>query len=127
MTNKEKIQLLKEKPHIPCCLVDYYQGLLEKIGSLIRNYGEYMTTAPINCNEELKRTETANWDLCCALLTMLFREDHFAQYGCFERRYENGDVQKIIDRMIFLLEQKESDINRRLSGRAAEYMMFLDD
>ena len=86
-----------------------------------------MTTAPINCNEELKRTETADYDLCCALLTMLFREDHFAQFGCFDSRYENGDVQKIIDRMIFLLEQKDEYIKRRLSGRAAEYIMFLDD
>ena len=108
MTNKEKLQFLKAEPPKPCCLVDYYQELLEKVGSIKYNYGDFMTTEPINCDEELKRTRTADCDLCCALLTMLFREDHFAQYGCFENRYEKGDVQRIIDRMIFLTEKEDS-------------------
>ena len=127
MTNKEKIELLKAKPPKQRCLEDYYQDLLDKVGSIKRDYGNYMTTKPINCDEELKRTFTADYELCCALLTMLFREDHFAEYGCFENRCEKGDVQKIIDRMIFLLEQKEESIKRRLAGRAVEYMMFKDD
>ena len=127
MTNKEKIQLLKAEPPKPCCLADYYQELLEKVGSIKYSYGDFMTTEPINCDEELKRTATADWDLCCALLTMLFREDHFAQYGCFESRCEKGDVQRIINRMVFLLEQKEENTKRRLAGRAAEYLMFQDD
>ena len=127
MTNKEKLQLLKAAPPTPCCLADYYQEILEKVGSIKYSYGDFMTTEPINCDEELKRTVTADWDLCCALLTMLFREDHFAQYGCFENRCEKGDVQGIIDRMIILLEQKEENTKRRLAGRAVEYLMFLDE
>ena len=103
MTNIERIQLLKAEPPKPCCLADYYYELLENLGSMKYGYGDYMTTEPINCDEELKQTATADWDLCCALLTMLLREDHFAQYGCFDRRHKNGDVQKIIDRMIELL------------------------
>ena len=109
MTNKEKIEILKSEPSNPCCLVDYYYKLLEKVGTIKFSYGEYMTTEPIDCDEELKRTATADFELCCALLTMLFREDHFAQYGCFDKRYENGDVQKIIDRMIFLLTKEDKD------------------
>lgn len=127
MTINEKIQLLKAEPPKPCCLADYYQALLEKVGSLVRGYGDYMTTEPINCDEELKRITTADWDLCCALLTMLFREDHFSQYGCFDNRCEKGDVQRIIDRMIFLLEQKDESIKRRLAGRAMEYRMFNEE
>ncbi len=127
MTNDEKIKLLKAEPPSICCLVDYYQELLEKVGSITHGYGDYMTTEPINCDEELKRTSTADWNLCCALLTMLFREDHFAQYGCFDNRYKDGDVQKIINRMVFLLEQKEESIKRRLAGRAMEYRMFNDE
>lgn len=127
MTNKEKIRLLKVTPPSSCCLADYYQELLTKVGKVVQDYNSYMRTKPIDCNQELKRVETADYDLCCALLTMLFREDHFAQYGCFDNRYKNGDVQKIIDRMVSLLEQKEESIKRRLSGRAAEYIMFLDD
>lgn len=127
MTNKEKIQLLKATPPIPCCLVDYYQDLLEKVGNVKYDYGKYMTTNPIDCNTELKRVEVADYELCCALLTMLFREDHFAQYGCFDGRYEEGVVQRIIDRMIDLLEEKEESIKRKLAGRAMEYKMFMDD
>ena len=120
MINKEKIQFLKAEPPKSCCLVDYYQELLEKVGSIQYHYGDYMTTEPINCDEELKRIASADWDLCCALLTMLFREDHFAQYSSFDKRCEKGDVQRIIDRMIFLLEQKDENIKRRLAGRATK-------
>lgn len=127
MTNKEKIQLLKAELPKVCCLADYYQDLLNKLGGIKRNYADYMTNEPVDCDAELKRIETANFDLCCALLTLLLREDHFAQYGCFDNRYKDGDVQKIIDRMIVVLEDRELEIKRRLQGRAAEYLMFLDD
>ena len=62
MTNTEKIQLLKKEPPKPCCLADYYYELLESLGSMKYGYGDYMTTEPINCDEELKRTATADWD-----------------------------------------------------------------
>lgn len=127
MTNKEKIELLKVLPSEPCCLADYYQNLLEQIGGLKRQYYDYMITEPINIDEELKRVETADFDLCGALLTLLLREDHLAEYGCFERRAQNGDVKKIINRMIYVLEDRESEIRRRLQGRVAEYLMFMDD
>ena len=106
MTNKEKIELLSKVPPQPCCLADYFQELFDRMDALKRNYGDYMITAPIDCNEELKRVATADYDLCCALFTMLFREDHFAQHGCFDNRYQKGDVQPIITRMIELLKQE---------------------
>ena len=124
MTNKEIIQLLSSKVPAPFGSSEYYSDLLEKIGGLKRNYYDYMITEPIQVDEELKRVETADFDLCCALLTMLIREDHFNGHGCFERRCENGDVQKIIDRMICVLEDKEAETERRLRGRAAECLMF---
>lgn len=127
MINREKIELLKIKPSQPCCMADYYQNLLEQIGGLKRQYYDYMITEPIDVDEELKRVETADFDLCGALLTLLLREDHFTQYGCFERRCEKGDVQKIVDRMIYVLEDRESEIRRKLQCRAAEYLMFIDD
>ena len=118
MTNREKIELLKTKPSQPCCMADYYQNLLEQIGGLKRQYYDYMITEPINVDEELKRVETADFDLCGALLTLLLREDHFAQYGCFERRCEKGDVQKIVDRMIYVLENREFEIRISSYGYA---------
>lgn len=127
MTIREKIELLKAEPTPNRDLVDYYYNLLETMDSMKYNYNEFMTTAPIDCDEELKRVVIADYDLCCALLTMLLREDHFAGYGCFDNRYKNGDVQKIIDRMIVLLQEKDAEVKRRLSGREAEYLMFMDD
>ena len=107
MTNKELIELLRTEPLNRRELVSFYYDLLEKIDGLKTNYTEYMTTAPVCCDEELKRIPIADYDLCCALLTMLLREDYFMQDGKFEERYENGDVRRIIDRMLELLDSRE--------------------
>jgi len=45
----------------------------------------------------------ADYELCSALFTMLLREEHFCN-GTFEQRQSSGQVQKIIQRMIELLE-----------------------
>lgn len=91
--------------------VDYFYDVLENCNALKTNYHEYMTTAPINCDEELIRLSTADYDLCCALLTMLLREDHFSN-GSFERRQRCGQVKPIIERIIkLLLPKKENHIN----------------
>lgn len=91
--------------------VDYFYDVLENCNALKTNYHEYMTTAPINCDEELIRLSTADYDLCCALLTMLLREDHFSN-GSFERRQRCGQVKPIIERIIkLLLPKKENHIS----------------
>ena len=64
---------------------EYYETL-EVCRALKKNYHDYMTTAPIDCDVELRRLATADYDLSCVLLTMLLREDHFNN-GIFERRY----------------------------------------
>lgn len=78
--------------------------MLEETGDLKINYWDYMTTEPINCNEELKRLECADYDLCSALLMMLLREDHFCNCA-FDQRVESGQVECIVQRMIKLLER----------------------
>lgn len=77
---------------------------LEEIGDIKRNYGDYLITEPINCDEELKRLENADYELCSALFTMLLREDHFCN-GVFAQRVAAGQVENIILRMIQLLEK----------------------
>lgn len=101
MTNSEKvlaIQLALDHPNTE----DMYYALLERIGGLKRNYWDYMSTEPINCDIELQRLPTADYDLCEALLTMLLREDHFSN-GALRKRYEAGQVDAILHRMIALL------------------------
>ncbi|MCR5106116.1 MAG: hypothetical protein K6B68_16925 [Eubacterium sp.] len=58
---------------------------LEKMGDLKTDYADYMTSGPIDCDEESKRLPDADYDLCSELLTMLLREDNFDN-GSFERR-----------------------------------------
>lgn len=72
---------------------------LEECGALKTDYKDYMTTAPVDCDKELLRLGTADYDLCCALLTMLLREDHFSN-GSLERRLRKGQVTPILNRII---------------------------
>jgi hypothetical protein len=101
MTNSEKIlaiQFAIDHPNTE----ELYYDLLERMGDLKRNYWDYMSSEPINCNIELQRLPTADYDLCAALLTMLLREDHFSNGAC-RARYESGQVNAILHRMIALL------------------------
>ena len=102
MTNTEKQRVLQDFKNTETCSVSSYYEALENLEDMKYNYGDYMITEPIDCQEELKRLPEADYDLCCALLTMLLREDHFCN-GSFERRYKAGEVKLILDRMLALL------------------------
>ena len=75
-----------------------YYEMMENAGWLEHRYYDFMTTVPIDVTEELKRLPTADFRLCCALMTMLLREDHFSN-GAFEHSLANGSVEKILSRM----------------------------
>ncbi len=98
MTKQEKIQSIQAVLDHPGTERTYY-GLLEGLGDLKGNYADYMTTEPINCNEELQRVKNADYELCTALLTAILREDHFSN-GSFERRQRAGQVDEILKRMV---------------------------
>lgn len=105
MNTSEKIKLLQSLNSHEMLNEDAYYKALEQCSDLKIDYGDYMTTQPIECDVELRRLPTADYDLCCALLTMLLREDHFSN-GSFARRQKAGQVKPIIERMIELLETK---------------------
>ena len=102
MGKREKLWFLQDLQKKGRVRVDQYYEALERIGDLKNHYYDYMTTEPINCDKELERLPEADYDLCCALLTMLLREDHFSN-GSFGERYRAGQVQPILQRMIDLL------------------------
>ncbi len=102
MENMEKISILRDLMGGRGRVSAFYEAL-ENMGDLKTDYSNYMTTAPIDCKEELKRLPEADYDLCSALLTMLLREDHFDN-GSFERKFVAGEVQPILERMTLLLE-----------------------
>ena len=102
MTNIEKKEKLQSLLSQNTGREENYYTCLEEMGDLKTNYNDYMTTGPIDVEIELERLSSANYDLCAAFLTMLLREDHFNN-GSFERRYRNGQVTTIVERMIELL------------------------
>lgn len=99
---KEKIRCLQTLCGDPVLRVSVFYDVLEQCGDLKTNYTEFMLTHPVDCDAELLRLPDADYELCCALLTMLLREDYFNN-GSFVRRQRNGQIKPIVERMIFLL------------------------
>lgn len=106
MERQEKLRILTNLQNIENIHVDLYYETLERTGDIKFHYYDYLITEPVHCEKELERLPDADYDLCCALLTMLLREDHFSN-GSFDERYKNGQVQPILQRMINLLSQEE--------------------
>lgn len=117
MKVNEKIAVLEQLNVNEVLRVGYFYDILEKCGVLKTNYNEYMTTAPVDCDEELRRLPNASYDLCCALLTMLLREDYFIN-GSFYRRQRNGQVKPIIERMMSILSSMDTSSIRAFSEKA---------
>lgn len=74
----------------------------EGISDTKYNYCDYLITKPVNYGEELKRLPGADYDLCCALFSMIPREDHFNS-GAYAKRNEAEVVLSVLDRMLVLL------------------------
>jgi hypothetical protein len=119
VTNAEKIALFQKLNTDALLRVELFYEVLEECEALKNNYHDYMTTAPVDCNQELLRLQSADYDLCCALLTMLLREDHFIN-GSFDTRQRKGQVKPIVERMISLLEEKNSPNMKFFSEKAIE-------
>ena len=98
MTKAEKIRKIQGILELKAPREDLYADLLKTMGDLKNNYGDYMITEPLDCNEELKRIPGADYELCTALLSMMLKEDHFSN-GSFDRRFEDGQVLPVLERM----------------------------
>ena len=121
MNASQKIALLKSLSSDRVLRTEFFYETLEECGDLKFNYHDYATTHPIDCGQELLRLPTADYDTCCALLTMLLREDHFSN-GSFEERQRNGQVKPIVDKMIALLGTQEKPSIKFFSEKAIEHL-----
>lgn len=117
MKVSNKISLLKQLSSDTVLRTELFYDILEECGALKLNYSEYATTHPIDCRQELLRLPTADYDTCCALLTMLLREDRFSN-GSFERRQRAGEVRPIVDKMIALLSHSNAPSIKTFSEMA---------
>ena len=107
MKLSQKITMLKSISTRDISIARDIHEILLHCNLLKPNYYDYMLTHPINCDKELLRLSLADYDLCCALLTMLLREDHFCN-GSLERRIRNGDIKQVADRLIHILESERT-------------------
>ena len=121
MNSSQKIALLKSLSSDRVLSESFFYEVLEECGDLKLNYSEYASTHPIDCDRELLRLPTADYDTCCALITMLLREDHFSN-GSFARRQRAGQVKAIVDRMISLLDTKSKPSIKLFSEKAVEQL-----
>ena len=119
MTLNKKIKLLQSINSREILRVGLFYDVLEKCGDLKNNYFDYMLTHPVNCDMEILRLPTANYDLCCALLTMLLREDYFSN-GSFERRQREGLVNPIVKRMLHILSSMNDTTLKCFSEKSIE-------
>lgn len=115
----EKILLFEQLNNQNALQPSHFYDALEACDALKANYCEYMITAPVDCNRELLRLPDADYDLCCALLTMLLREDHFDN-GQFAMRQRSGQVQAVIDRILTLLRSTAAHHIHAFSEKAQE-------
>lgn len=60
-----------------------------------------MITEPVDFQKELNRVSEADYDVCCALLTMIVQKKE-NQDELFESYVYNSDVIRILNRMIKL-------------------------
>lgn len=120
MNSSQKIARLRTLNSDRVLRTELFYDVLEECGDLKQNYADYSSTHPIDCDHELQQLPFADYDTCCALLTMLLREDHFSN-GSFERRQSAGQVKPIIDRMLLLLERKNHQ------GATTMKQILLDD
>lgn len=117
MDISDKIILLKQLSSDTVLRTELFYDILEECGALKLNYSEYATTHPIDSRQELLQLPTADYDTCCALLTMLLREDHFSN-GSFEHRQRAGEVRPIVDKMIALLSHSKTPTIKQFSEMA---------
>jgi len=121
METSEKISLLSRLSSNSVLRPELFYDILEACNALKLNYTEYATTHPIDCRRELLRLPNADYDTCCALLTMLLREDHFSN-GSFEQRQRAGEVKPIVDKMIALLAKISKPTINAFSEKALDQL-----
>lgn len=119
MKLNEKLALFQKLNTEDVLSAEVFYDMLEKSGALKTNYYNYMKTTPIDCDTELLRLPEADYDLCCALLTMLLREDHFSN-GSFCERNRNGQIKPIVERIVKLLESQKTSKIKLFSEKALE-------
>mgnify|MGYP001338970576 CR=1 FL=1 len=109
MTNTEKLDKIQAVLDSKTPRLEHYCKLFDEMEDNVYNYTEYVES---NVDKEIKRLPNADYHMCCCLMTLIFREDYFMN-GKFRKRYESGMVTSILERMILLLRNENTDSNSK--------------
>lgn len=93
----------QDLPLITESTVNKFQNDLHKMDCMIPHYYEYLIYTPMNVELEVQRIENVDLITAFAILTMVFREDHFIN-GIILKRVEDGTLDRIINRIKMLLD-----------------------
>lgn len=104
MTNDEKIKKIQALIDSKTPRLEHYCKLFDEMDDNVYNYTEYVEQ---NVDKEIKRLPNADYHMCCCLMTLIFREDHFIN-GKFRERYDSGIVTDVLERMILLLKGEDN-------------------
>ena len=104
MTNDEKIKKIQALIDSNTPRLEHYCKLFDEMDDNVYNYTEYVEQ---NVDKEIKRLPNADYHMCCCLMTLIFREDHFIN-GKFRERYDSGIVTDVLERMILLLKGEDN-------------------
>ena len=104
MLNAEKIQKIQALIDSKTPRLEHYCKLFDEMDDNVYNYTEYVEQ---NVDKEIKRLPNADYHMCCCLMTLIFREDHFIN-GKFRERYDSGIVTDVLERMILLLKGEDN-------------------
>lgn len=74
------------------------------------NYHDYLITEPVDYKKELERVPDADYELCCALLTMIVWKKDGGR-AALNRCVYNSEVIRILNRMI-KLQQRNGDVHQ---------------
>ena len=104
MTNDEKIKKIQALIDSKTSRLEHYCKLFDEMDDNVYNYTEYVEQ---NVDKEIMRLPNADYHMCCCLMTLIFREDHFIN-GKFRERYDSGIVTDVLERMILLLKGEDN-------------------
>lgn len=104
MKSQEHINLEIVKPYflslpkVTELSIPKFQDELYNLNCMIYNYYDFLDYEPMNVDKEVQRLDAVDVTTALAILTMVFREDHFSNGAIYER-IKDGTLDKIIARI----------------------------
>lgn len=108
MTNNEKIAVIRYVMTTRPEHDRFYGQVLKMVGGADCNYYNHLSSNPFDIDQEIKEIYCTDMLKCRALITVIIRRDGYG-YDSLGNTVRNGNMNKILKRMIELLKNEEND------------------